>query len=176
MNQPRNPKFRPSVVKFVAPAANDTTDSFSSTYTSSSDDESENEEKARATESKNDLKANYDIKASFNKLDFLNNMAYLKIQGDQNLQRGARAREYKNAIEQRKSISIQSIIARQEELFQNVQAASQRNSLGAKKMSKVMSKSIIKNLDSTKDRELILPKLQKVRDPIIKAQGILNEY
>ena len=180
MNQPRNPKFRPSVVKFVAPAVNDATDSFSSTYTTSSDDESENEEKARGTEAKHDLKANYDIKSSLNKLDFLNNIAYLKIQGDQNLQRGARAREYKNAIEQRKSISIRSIIAQQEELFQNVQAASQRkdnnNSLGAKKASKVMSKSIIKNLDSTRDRELILPKLQKVRHSAVKAQGILNEY
>ena len=53
MNQPINPKFRPSVVKFVAPAANETTDSFSSTYTSSSDDKSEYEKKSGPTESKN---------------------------------------------------------------------------------------------------------------------------
>ena len=51
-----------------------------------------------------------------------------------------------------------------------MQAASQGNSLGGgKKISTVMSESIHKNLDSTKDRELILPKLQKVKEPIIKA-------
>ena len=51
-----------------------------------------------------------------------------------------------------------------------MQAASQGNSLGGgKKISTVMSESIHKNLDSTRDRELILPKLQKVKEPIIKT-------
>jgi hypothetical protein len=147
--------------------ANETTDSFSSSYTSSSNEDTDNGDKARAA-ARSDLKAEYDISTSLKKLDFLNNIAYLKIQGDQH-RKPRRPREFMNAVEQRKSISIRSIIAQQEELFQNVQAASQSNSLGAKKMSTVMSESIMKNLDSTKDRELILPKLQKVKEPIIKA-------
>lgn len=111
MNQHRNTNFRPSIVKFAAPDKDDTANSFSSTYTSSSNDESESEEKPCVTiKGKNDRKAKDDIQSSLNKLDLLNNMAYLKIQGDQNLKRGARPREYKNAMDKRKSMSIHSII------------------------------------------------------------------
>ena len=60
----------------MAPDENGVTDSLSSKYTSSSDEESDSEEKAgAATHLKNDQKANYDIKSSFNKLDWLNNVA-----------------------------------------------------------------------------------------------------
>ena len=151
----------------MAPDRNESTDSFSSSYTSSSDEDTDNGAKARAA-ARSDLRATYDIETSLKKLDLLNNIAYLKIQGDRHRKRGAR-REYRSATAQRKSISIRSIIAQQEELFQNVQAASQSNGPGTKKLASVMSASIIRNLDSTRDKELILPKLQKVREPTVKA-------
>ena len=111
MSEPRNPRYRPAIVKFGAPD-DETSESFSSSYCSSnksSDSDTDNGDKARAA-ARSDLKAEHDIYGSFKKLDLLNNIAYLKIQGDQH-RKPRRPREFMSAVEQRKSISIRAIIA-----------------------------------------------------------------